>query len=103
MRKRRRPRPQPDRAVTLTPVLLDCPECRHRTQARYNNYRTISTLDGVVRLTLTIRRCPNPACPRFLRPYPDFRRKELRDRRFWGCLHPRTPCFLRVSPRPRSL
>jgi hypothetical protein len=55
--------------VTLTPVLLDCPECRHRTQARYNNSRTISTLDGVFRLTLTIRRCPNPACSRFLRPY----------------------------------
>jgi hypothetical protein len=69
MRKRRRPRPQPDRALILTPVLLDCPECRHRTEARYNNYRTISTLDGVVRLTLTIRRCPNPACSRFLRPY----------------------------------
>jgi hypothetical protein len=69
MRKRRRPRPQPDRALTLTPVLLDCPECRHRTVARYNNYRTISTLDGVFRLTLTIRRCPNPACPRFLLPY----------------------------------
>jgi hypothetical protein len=69
MRQRRRPRPQPDRALTLTPVLLDCPECRHRTEARYNNYRTISTLDGVFRLTLTIRRCPNPACSRFLRPY----------------------------------
>jgi hypothetical protein len=69
MRKRRRPRPQPDRALTLTPVLLDCPECRHRTVARYNNYRTISTLDGALRLTLTIRRCPNPDCPRFLRPY----------------------------------
>ena len=27
------------------------------------------TLDGVIRLTLTIRRCPNPACSRFLRPY----------------------------------
>jgi hypothetical protein len=69
MRKRRRPRPRPDRALTLTPVLLDCPECRHRTEARYNNYRTITTLDGVVRLTLRIRRCPNPACSRFLRPY----------------------------------
>src|SRR5215470_3207233 len=69
MRKRRRPRPRPDRAVTLTPVLLDCPECQHRTQARYNNYRTVSTLDGVFRLTLTIRRCPNPTCSRFLRPY----------------------------------
>src|ERR1700756_2051618 len=69
MRKRRRPRPQPDRALTLTPVLLDCPECRHRTYADYHNYRTITTLDGVIRLTLTIRRCPNPACSRFLKPY----------------------------------
>jgi hypothetical protein len=33
------------------------------------NYRTITTLDGVFRLSLTIRRCPNPTCPRFLRPY----------------------------------
>jgi hypothetical protein len=69
MRKRRRPRPQPDRALTLTPVLLDCPGCQHRMYADYNNLRTITTLDGVFRLTLTIRRCPDPACPRFLRPY----------------------------------
>jgi hypothetical protein len=69
MRKRQRPRPQPDRALTLTPVLLDCPECHHRTYADYNNYRTITTLDGVFRLTLTIRRCPDPDCSRFLRPY----------------------------------
>jgi hypothetical protein len=68
-RRRPRPRPQPDRALTLSPVLLNCPECQHRTSADYNNYRTISTLDGVFRLTLTIRRCPNPACSRFLRPY----------------------------------
>ena len=71
MRKRRRsrPRPQPDRSLTLTPILLDCPECQHRTYAVYNNYRTISTLDSVFRLTLIIRRCPNPECSRFLRPY----------------------------------
>ena len=69
MHKRRRPRPQPDRALTLTPVLLDCPECQHRTYADYHNHRTITTLDGVFRLTLTIRRCPNPTCSRFLRPY----------------------------------
>jgi hypothetical protein len=69
MRKRRRPRPQPDRALTLTPVTLDCPECRQRLHADYHNFRTITTLDGVIRLTLTIRRCPDPACPRFLRPY----------------------------------
>ncbi len=68
-RRRSRPRPQPDRSLTLTPILLDCPECQHRTYADYNNFRTITTLDGVIRLTLTIRRCPNPECSRFLRPY----------------------------------
>jgi hypothetical protein len=69
MRKRRRPRPQPDRALNLAPVTLDCPECQQRTQARYKNFRTITTLDGVLHLTLSIRRCHNPHCPRFLRPY----------------------------------
>jgi hypothetical protein len=69
MRKPRGPRPQPDRALTLAPVLLDCPECQHRTDADSRNFRTVTTLEGVFRLTLTIRRCPNPECSRFLRPY----------------------------------
>ncbi len=69
MRKRRRPRPQPDRTLSLVPITRDCPECHHRLQARYNNFRTITTLDGVLRLTLAIRRCHNPDCPRFCRPY----------------------------------
>jgi hypothetical protein len=69
MRKRRRPRPQPDRALSLVPITLDCPECQHRLLARYHNFRTITTLDGVLRLTLAIRRCPNPDCPRFRQPY----------------------------------
>src|SRR4051794_20705843 len=69
MRKRRRPRPQPDRALSLVPITLDCPECQHRLLARYHNFRTITTLDGVLRLTLAIRRCPNPDCCRFRKPY----------------------------------
>src|SRR3954468_16886944 len=69
MRKRRRPRPKPDRALTLAPVALDCPECRQRTQARYNNFRTPPPPDGALHLTLSVRRCHNPDCPRFLRPY----------------------------------
>src|SRR5436309_4987298 len=69
MRKRRRPRPQPDRALSLVPVTRDCRECQQRTHARYTNFRTIATLDGVLPLTLAIRRCNNPDCPRFLRPY----------------------------------
>jgi hypothetical protein len=69
MRKRRRPRPEPDRALSLVPLAVDCPECQRRLRADYNNFRTISTLDGVLRLTLLIRRCPNADCPRFQQPY----------------------------------
>jgi hypothetical protein len=69
MRKRRRPRPQPDRALSLAPITRDCPECQQPLRARYNNFRTITTLDGVLRLTLAIRRCHNPDCPRFGQPY----------------------------------
>jgi hypothetical protein len=34
----------------------------------YHNRRTVTTLDGVTRLTLAIRRCRTPACPRFRQP-----------------------------------
>ena len=37
--------------------------------AAYHNYRTITTLEDVVHLTLHIRRCLNRACPQFCRPY----------------------------------
>jgi hypothetical protein len=37
--------------------------------AAYHNYRTITTLDDVVHLTLQIRRCLNRVCPQFRRPY----------------------------------
>jgi hypothetical protein len=53
----------------LVPVTRDCPECQQPLRARYNNFRTITTLDGVLRLTLAIRRCHNPDCPRFRKPY----------------------------------
>ena len=62
-------RPQPDRDLALTPITVACPDCQRHLRADYNNFRTVTTLDGVVRLTMTIRRCPNPECPRFLRPY----------------------------------
>jgi hypothetical protein len=66
---RTRPRPRPNRAQTLTPVTTHCPECRHRLWADYDNFRTVTTLDCVLRLTLHIRRCPNPTCRRYHRPY----------------------------------
>src|SRR5438309_467603 len=66
---RTRARPRPTHAQTLTPVTTHCPECAQPLWADYNNYRTVTTLDAVTRLTLHIRRCPNPACPRLHRPY----------------------------------
>jgi hypothetical protein len=69
MRKPRRRRPQPDQAIYVAPVLRDCPECQGRTSADYHNFRTVTTLDGTLRLTLLIRRCSNPDCPRFQKPY----------------------------------
>jgi hypothetical protein len=37
--------------------------------AASHNYRTITTLEAIMRLTLQIRRCLNPACPQVRKPY----------------------------------
>jgi len=62
-------RPQPTHAQTLTPVTSHCPACGHRLHTAYTNYRTITTLTAITRLTLAIRRCPNPACQRYHLPF----------------------------------
>jgi hypothetical protein len=66
---RTRCRPNPTRAQTLTPVITHCPECGHFLWTTHSNYRTITTLDAVTRFTLRMRRCPNPDCSRYHRPY----------------------------------
>jgi hypothetical protein len=40
-----------------------------RMWADYDNYRTVTTLQGLLRLTLKIRRCRNPQCAAYHRPY----------------------------------
>jgi hypothetical protein len=62
-------RPRPTRAQTLKPITTFCPECGHPLTFDYANYRTVTTLDAVTRLTLQIRRCAEPGCPRYQRPY----------------------------------
>ena len=62
-------RPRPTHTQLLKPVTTHCPECGQRLAFDYANYRTVTTLDAVTRLTLQIRRCPNPACQRYHRPY----------------------------------
>jgi hypothetical protein len=63
------PRPAPTSTRTLDPLQTTCPACAGTLWADYHNKRTLTTLEGVVRLTLVIRRCRNPACDRFHRPY----------------------------------
>jgi hypothetical protein len=66
---RRTPRPRPTQTQTLAPVLRSCPACQRPLAADYTNYRTVTRLDGVWRLTLRIRRCHAFDCPRFHHPY----------------------------------
>src|SRR5262245_11400723 len=62
-------RPQPTHAQTLSPVTSHCPTCGHRLWTGYTNYRTVTPLTSVPRLTLYVGRCPNPACERYHRPF----------------------------------
>ena len=62
-------RPTPTATRTLQPLGRHCPLCGETMWAAYHNYRTITTLEDVVPLTLHIRRCLNRACPQFHRPY----------------------------------
>ena len=62
-------KPEPSIVEDLHPVQLDCPACGRRMHADYANRRTVTTLAGLTRLTLTIRRCRQPDCPAFRRPY----------------------------------
>ena len=62
-------RERPDREEVLWPVQKACPACGHPMRLRYDNYRTLVTLAGPVRLRLKIRRCERDDCARHHRPY----------------------------------
>jgi hypothetical protein len=63
------PRPYPTMTHRLRPLIRHCPTCGETMWAAYYNYRTLTTLDGVQRLILHIRRCRTAACPQFQKPY----------------------------------
>jgi hypothetical protein len=63
------PRPHPTTTQTLYPILRHCPLCGNTMWAASHNYRTITTLTDVLRLTLQIRRCITQGCPQFQQPY----------------------------------
>jgi len=53
----------------LTPERTACPHCGRPMWADYTARRTIHTLAGVTRLNLTVRRCRNPDCAGYKKPY----------------------------------
>jgi hypothetical protein len=63
------PRPPPTLMQTLQPVVRHCPCCGDPMWAAYHNYRTITTLEAIMRLIRQIRRCLHPACPQVRQPY----------------------------------
>ena len=68
---RRTARPRPTRDLELPALTRTCPGCGAAMWAAYKTYRTVTTLDGLVRLGLQVRRCRDRGCPRFgipLRP-----------------------------------
>jgi hypothetical protein len=62
---RRTARPQPTRDVDPPALTRTCPECGAALRAAYKTRRTVTTLDGLVRLGLQVRRCRNRRGRRF--------------------------------------
>jgi Transposase, Mutator family len=63
------PRPTPTVTQTLRSLVRHCACCGDTMWAAYHNYRTITTLEAVLHLTLQIRRCLTPSCPQVRKPY----------------------------------
>jgi hypothetical protein len=61
---RRTARPQPDRTLDLPALTRTCPACAGSLWAAYKTQRSVTTLDGTIRLRLQVRRCRDPECPR---------------------------------------
>ena len=66
---RTRARPAPALRLTLSACHDRCWVCDGPLWVTYHNHRTVQTLDGLVGLTLPVRRCQNPACTRYRLPY----------------------------------
>ncbi len=59
---RRHRRPEPTTSRTLEPCQTTCWVCGQPMWIAYHNNRTLMTLDGLVHVTLKIRRCMNKDC-----------------------------------------
>lgn len=65
---REQARPPATQQVTLSLLETTCRACGSRMRMGQQSHRTVTTLQGVTRLTLKGYRCRNEACPRFPQP-----------------------------------
>src|SRR5437763_2246440 len=54
--------------ATLEPLRSTCRSCSCRMRMGHHTHRTVTTLEGVTRLTLKVYRCRNKECPRYHQP-----------------------------------
>jgi hypothetical protein len=66
---RRHRRPPAHQVKEVTPVRTRCVACGGPLWVAYHSRRTVTTLEGVVRLRLQVRRCVRPGCGQYHRPY----------------------------------
>ena len=65
VRRTRPPRPEATHAMTLTPLHESCQQCGQLLWVAYHGHRTVTKLDGLWKLTIVVRRCIQPECPRY--------------------------------------
>jgi hypothetical protein len=61
-------RPPATSQQTLELLSCTCPACGRALHGDYDNWRTVSTLQGVIGLRLKVRRCHHHDCQRFHKP-----------------------------------
>jgi len=62
-------RPQASREKTLHTRRMHCPGCGKTMWSAYVSRRTVSTLEGVCRIRLHVRRCQNRRCSQYHKPF----------------------------------
>ena len=66
---RRTPRLAATHEQILIPLKEQCEQCGQPLWVANHGHRTVTTLSGLWKLTLVVRQCIKPSCPRFHKPY----------------------------------
>ena len=62
---RKKALPSPNNQIVLECLNQNCPSCGNKMWHSYDNERMVRTLEGIVKLKLKVRRCPNGNCSRY--------------------------------------